>query len=144
MQLPVDFDECHRPLVDREDRQRGGAQILADERSRGGGDGRDGWWSAAVREAEAVDDVLGIDPRPHRDPQFGELRADLAELDGQGLLSTIDHRRLREQLRALRVKGGGFNRTVRHLPVTGGIANGRRHSKLPMTKRTDEGSSNAA
>jgi len=54
-------------VIAGEDGQRGRAQVLAAQGLRVGCDRRYGRWAAAMRDAEALHDVLGIYAGPHDD-----------------------------------------------------------------------------
>jgi hypothetical protein len=88
-----------------------------------GRDRRQGRWSAAVRDAKAVHDVLGVDAGPHDDAEFGELRPDERELAGQGALRIVELCGLLEQDGALRMERGEFARAMRETSVARRIAN---------------------
>jgi hypothetical protein len=130
VQLAVDLDERHRALVLGEDGERGGAEMLPGERVGVGRDGRDGGRTAAAALPKAVDDVLGVDPRPHDDAELGQARANLGEVDGQRLLRGVELGRLIEQVCALGVEDDERVVAAWNDPVTGGITNGR-HTMLP-------------
>lgn len=126
----MDLDEIHRAAVAEQDGECGGAQMTAVQRMRIARGRRDGWWPAAASAAEAVNDVLRVEARPHDDPELGELGADFAELIAERTLGVVELGGLREQRRAFRVEGRETFRTVRDAPVAGGIANGR-HENSP-------------
>ena len=83
-----------------------------------------------MREAKAVNDVLGFDSGPHDDAHFGKVGPNVGQLDGEGLLGSIELGRPIEQRSALRMERGELARAVRHAPVSSGIANCR-HLQLP-------------
>jgi hypothetical protein len=128
------FDERHLATVAGEDGERRGTQVFAAQGLRVRCYGRDGRWSAAVRDAEAVHDVLRVDAGPHHDAHFGELRPDVRELAGQGALGIVLLRGLLEQDRALRMKRGEFARAMRETPIARRIAN-RGHELLPLANK---------
>jgi hypothetical protein len=122
VQVAMEFDEGHGALVAGEDRERGGAQVFALEWL---GSGCDGWyrgWAAAVGDAEAVDDVFGIDVRPHDDAHLGEAGADLGEFCGEGALRGVEFGGAIEQRGAFGVERGECVWSVGDAPVAGGIA----------------------
>ena len=86
----MDLDEVHRAAVAREDGEHRGSEMLALEGVRVGCDGRDRRRPAAVCEAEAVDEVFGIDARPHRDAHLGELGAHVGELGREFALGVVE------------------------------------------------------
>jgi hypothetical protein len=139
----VDLDERHAAAIAGEDRERSGAQVFAAQGLGVGCDRRNGRWSAAVCDAEAVHDVLGVDAGPHDDAEFGELRPDVRELAGRGALCVVELCGLLEQDGALRMERGEFAWTMRETPVARRITNSG-HVLLPKRRRTGLGGSNSA
>jgi len=130
VQLAVELDERHRPVIAGENREGDGPQILALKRTRRSRRRRDGRRAAPVRETKAVDDVLRIDGGPHDDAHLGQLGADHTELPGEVTLLGVELGGLLEQRRALGVEGCELARPVRDASVAGRIANGG-HGDFP-------------
>ncbi|MDQ1383919.1 MAG: hypothetical protein QOG65_1298 [Actinomycetota bacterium] len=96
VQLSVNLDERHRTPVASEHGERSGPQMLAPERMRAAGDGRDRRGAASMRDAETLHDVPWIDAGPHGDAQLRKACAHIRELDGKGSLRVVQRRRLLE------------------------------------------------
>jgi hypothetical protein len=90
VQLSVELDEGHGRAVAGEDGERGRAQMLALERMSVGRGRRDRRRPAAVRHAETVHDVFGLDAGPHDDAHLGEPGADVGEFDREPSLRGVE------------------------------------------------------
>ena len=104
----MDFDERHRALVHRQDRERDVADVFSLDGVGVAGNRRDGRRALHARVAKAVDDVFRFDSRPHHDADFGQLRADLGELVGEGALCGVELRRTLQQSVALDVEASAL------------------------------------
>ncbi len=136
----MDLDELHRSRALEQDREHSRPQVLSDERL---GIVRYRWdrrWPAPMRQAEAVDDVLGLDAGPHDHPNFRQPGADLGQLDRKGPLFVVERRRSLEKPGAFGVQVGEFLATVRPTPIPGRITNGGRHGALPRANERIGGS----
>ncbi len=124
----MDLDEFHRSAVASEDREGGGAQVAAVQRIGVRCFGRDRRRTVAPGGAEAADDVVRFDARPHHDAPLGELRADRGEFAGESLLRGID-------------VSGAFEELVDGEQVFGAF--GSRHREPAVTRRDAGGDDHA-
>jgi hypothetical protein len=90
VQLAMQLDERHLPRVASEDREEGGAQVLALQRLCAARDRWERRRTTAMRDAEALHDVLGVDARPHDDAHLGQSSAHLGELERERLLRGVE------------------------------------------------------
>ena len=133
VQVAVDLDEGHGPLVAGQDRERDGPDVFALEGVGVGGFGWDGGGAVDAGAAKAADDVGGFDGGPHEGVVFGEGGAHRGELDGQRLLGGIEGGGLGEELVDLVEVRGAFGRPARPGPVAVGSCGGcgRGHGTFP-------------
>src|SRR5262245_95504 len=137
MQFAMDLDEAHRSTVPREHRETTRTEMTTPEGMRVRRDGRNRRWTSAVRDAEAVNNVLRFDTWPHDDSELGQLRSDTGELDRKGALRVVEGRRLVEKRRAFGVKRSEFSRAVWNAAVSLRIL-GRRHT-APLGRQIGSG-----
>jgi hypothetical protein len=126
VQLAVDLGQRHGRAAAREHGEARVAEVFAVDRACGRCDRRDRRRATEARATKASHDVLRVDLRPHHDTQVRELRADLAQCDGQPPLLVVDLVGACEQRgafgRELRALGGAD----RQLAIPSGVV--RRHA----------------
>jgi len=109
MKGAVNLDEFHLALVAGKDRQRCVSDVLAVHRIRIRRFGRYRRRPVSSGVPETFHDVFRFDARPHHCANFGELRANVGQLDCQRLLRTVDFVGALDQTELfLREGGAGF------------------------------------
>ncbi len=132
----MQLDQGHLALVAQEDREHRRAQVLPHERARVRGYGRDRRWPAAAGDADAVNDVFGVDSWPHADAHLRQGGAHVGELHGKRSLLPVESFGVLQQHVDLGEVCPDLLGPARPRPVASGIANGG-HEDSPerLTRR---------
>jgi hypothetical protein len=141
MKGAVNLDEFHRALVAGEDRERGVSDVLSVHGKRVRRFGGNRRRAISSRVPEAFDDVFRFDARPHHGAEFGELRANVGELDRQRSLFLVDVAGALDQLELLLREGGALYGTVRQAAIALRPTSGFDHVRFSYAARCCGGGS---